>query len=311
MKHFISSLFLLLLGFQFNAQAQCSASFTTSNGTLGNNLLHVTLNNTSTYTTPINNYFYTTSIDFGDGNSQTYNGSYGTTHNYSSPGTYLITLTIQVIDTFPNSVMCTDTETGSITIDYAPCSSTATVVDNGNSSYTFTATNPAQTPGIVHTWNFGDGTTATGSTVTHTYTTGANYNVILTSTASGCTSTNNNIYLNVIPNCNQLSAEFAKFQQGLQTNFYNTSTIANYYDFTLHADWYFGDGNSALNINQPVHTYTNPGIYTVMMVNKWMDTVPGQAPSILYCQDTSIQTITVYDNFISGIVSALMEQKCG
>lgn len=119
-----------------------------------------------------NNYTY--SWSFGDGFTGVGSGLINQNlmqHIYIVPGTYNACLT--VVDVSNN---CSDTYCQSITIANPACTIDYTyTISNGVAS--FSAVNPAG--GAVFTWLFGDGTSATGSTATHTYSTNGNFTACL------------------------------------------------------------------------------------------------------------------------------------
>ena len=114
-------------------------------------------------------------------------------------------------------------------------------------------------------WNFGDGSISTQQNPTHTYTTPGTYNVTLTATNGDGNTTmtlNNYITIYAIPVAN-FTANITNGSEPLNVRFTDNSTgvITNY-------NWNFGDGFTGTTNNpaQPysiIHTYTNPGTYTV------------------------------------------------
>ncbi len=137
----------------------------------------------------INNYFW----DFGDGSSGA--GAYPI-HSYASTGTYYVCLTVT------NSSGCSDTWCDSV---YVGVTGTGGSGGGGASCYSYFYWFPDSTAGttiylvnmayggggaVTYTWDFGDGSVATGAYPTHTYATGGTYNVCLTVTdALGCSET--------------------------------------------------------------------------------------------------------------------------
>jgi PGF-pre-PGF domain-containing protein len=122
---------------------------------------------------------------FGDGASAT-----GATvnHTYTTPGNYIVTLT--VTDTVGN----TDTDSLVVTVrDTTPPNASAggnvTVIVNTNA--TFDGTNSTDDVGVTsYDWSFGDGASASGATVNHTYSKTGTYTATLTVTdAAGHTDT--------------------------------------------------------------------------------------------------------------------------
>src|SRR5690606_10462130 len=101
------------------------------------------------------------------------------------------------------------------TVAAAPCATSISHTQSNN-TFTFTANNLASTPGMTYTWDFGDGSTGTGSPVTHSYNVAGNYTVTLVAQAgppAGCayTTTKNVTAGNPPPpplNCSALSAGF-------------------------------------------------------------------------------------------------------
>jgi PKD repeat protein len=273
---------------------------------MGNALLNVNFLNVST-----NNgiYVYSGTISYGDGTG-TESIPYMTAHNYTTPGTYTVKLKVEISDSTNPTNILHDSVTQLVTVAYAPCGATVAKQDNGNGSYTFTATNPANTPGISYAWDFGDNTTGSGNPVTHTYTTGGWYLASLTSTANGCTYINDSTVVYyytppVMPPCDSLVASFTSSSNGLNVGFSNTST-SNSTLLALNvisvADWYFGDGSSQIATPYGNHTYAATGTYNVTMVNHWQDSTTAQ----LYCTDTFVSQIVlnnpVGNDFIAGYI---------
>jgi PKD repeat protein len=104
-------------------------------------------------------------------------------------------------------------------------------------------------------WNF-NGTPLTGATGV-TFTADATGLYSVTVTANGCVSTSANIpvIVNPLPN----ASGSAVSQVGGITTFTNTSQNANAYQ------WNFGDQTAFSNDNNPVHTFTTDGEFTVIL----------------------------------------------
>jgi gliding motility-associated-like protein len=127
-------------------------------------------------------------------------------------------------------------------------------------------------------WDFGDGSVSTLANPSHVYTSAGNFAVTLRITNSfGCVKTFSKT--NYIQVGNGVKADFINTSAGQCTapvtiNFTNTSVGPGSLNYT----WNFGDGISS-NLSNPVHTYSNPGSYTVSLV-----TVSPQG-----CRDTMIK----------------------
>lgn len=117
--------------------------------------------------------------DFGDGTPP--RSDVHPTHAYARPGTYTVTLTATNpygSDTYSATVQiaagCTPVQ--GVAFTYSPPDPTV------ETTLTFTGTEVSGTQPITYTWSFGDGATAQGATVTHTFTLPASYTVRLTAT---------------------------------------------------------------------------------------------------------------------------------
>jgi PKD repeat protein len=124
----------------------------------------------------------TYSWDFGDGNTGT--GS-TTSHSYGSTGNYGVTLTVtdndEQTDTALKEVIIISSGQEDITPPVASAGNDMNV--KAGSKVTFSAAGSSDNVGVVsYEWDFGDGTTGTGLTSTHTYGKEGNYTVSLTVT---------------------------------------------------------------------------------------------------------------------------------
>jgi PKD repeat protein len=117
---------------------------------------------------------------FGDGDVSSQKNP---THTYTSSGMYTVTLKVA------NNYGQTDNDTTTATIIELSPDQTPPVADAGGpysgvvgSPIIFDGSGSNDSDGTIvsYGWNFGDGTTGTGITPIHTYTTAGNYTVILT-----------------------------------------------------------------------------------------------------------------------------------
>ena len=117
--------------------------------------------------------------DFGDGSTST---AQNPTNTYATGGTYAVQLIVTT------STGCVDSITYNVVVPYTPVAefTMGNVCDGTAGTFTSvsTVTNGTIT---LDSWDFGDGNTATGSPVNHTYATNGTYTVVLTSTTNdGC-----------------------------------------------------------------------------------------------------------------------------
>ena len=118
--------------------------------------------------------------DFGDGATTT-GTSPTTTHHYASGGTYTVTLTVTDDDD------ATHTTTRSVTATDPPPNVAPTAsfeIEEDGLTIELDAVDSADSDGsiVAYDWDFGDGTTGTGATTSHTYAADGIYTVTLTVT---------------------------------------------------------------------------------------------------------------------------------
>lgn len=121
---------------------------------------------------------YTYSWDFGDGTTGT--GQY-TSHIFSSPGSYTVTLT--VTDSLNNTANDNHLKiTVASTTGLSATSQASVTSGKVPLVVEFTALAQGGVPSYTYIWNYGDGSseTTTNTTVSHTYTTAGTYTAVLT-----------------------------------------------------------------------------------------------------------------------------------
>ena len=141
------------------------------------------------------NYFdsHTINWDFGDGttNSENLNPS----HTYNVPGTYQVTLSVT------DSEGSTTTDNLQVVVDNVPpviefLTGESSIRPGESTNFSASATDPGNDT-LTYSWDFGDGNTAEGENVTHTFTDNGNYSVTLTVTDSDGASTSQTLEVQV------------------------------------------------------------------------------------------------------------------
>ncbi len=193
---------------------------------------------------------------FGDG---TIGESYDAEHVYLEAGYYLICVVITTSDGC-TSEYCDEIFIGA---DGGSCESDFEWTTDG---LTVEVTQTADGGGseiIGYNWTFGDGTTATGETATHTYTDDGGYLVCLTIvTADSCISTHYEEIHIEYPDAGCIAGfeleSLTASPDGWVAVFNNTS------DGTDNFYWTFGDGGTS-DATDPDHLFTEPGIYEICL----------------------------------------------
>ena len=172
-----------------------------------------------------------------------------------------------------------DTATKTINVSWpAPTASFSAAVDTGNVlRWNF---NAGGSSGQItsYAWNFGDSSTGTGQTASHTYSGGGSYTVRLTVTGPGGSDTaTQSISVSTPPDPPR--ASFTVSISGYRVSFTSTSTGSNL-SFSWDVD---GDGAEDYSDQNPTHTYpSTPAAYIVTL------TVSNSAG-----RDSAMQSISV------------------
>ena len=225
--------------------------------------------------------------DFGDGT--TARGPLAT-HTYKTGGEYRVSLRVDDRQNQSNSV---DTARTFVSINRSPVAQfrmPPAVCFMDSVTYNAQATNdPDSSDRLTYNWNFGDGATASGSVVSHSYKQPDTYLVSLvaddnnqlpnsTSQISKSLRVVGNIMADAGENQEVCETSFVTFDASAST--YPGSEIENYV-------WNFGDGTVGRGL-APSHRYTKPGTYDVTL------TVMGSQYGSCSFKDTDSMTVTVH-----------------
>ncbi|GAA4743290.1 PKD domain-containing protein [Flavisolibacter ginsenosidimutans] len=188
---------------------------------------------------------------FADGTTSTLSNPF---HLYTTPGVYNVVLTA-----FRNNAsgnVCTDSAKQTVTVTTTQ-TGFFTVSDSVGqcSPFTVTLVNKNK-PSVSAAWDLGDGTTATGDSIVHTYTTAGTYPVKLTvKVPGGCTYITTKT-INVLGPKGTLQYNHGFVCSPSAVQFQAVATGASTYN------WDFGDGTVLNTTQQTVfHAYSNPGFY--------------------------------------------------
>jgi PKD repeat protein len=196
---------------------------------------------------------------YGDGGGATANSA--PSHTYTSSGTYIITLTA--------SSLCGDTIVLYDTVEVCTPVTLMFTESASGSTFNFTAT-PANLTN--YNWDFGDGSTGSGLTVSNTYSTNGTFTVVLTATDSCGTE---HTYSKDVATCDPPIGNFnfnivSTSSNGMTVNFFASSNGATQFH------WYWGDGtNDQGSSPNAQHTYGVISLqYTVrlLLINDCGDT---------------------------------------
>ena len=203
--------------------------------------------------------------NFGDSSTGT---GVTTSHTFTTAGIYNVVLTVTDSDgatgTISSSVTVTAASSPTASFVFSPTAPTTATLVQFNAA---ASTSPAGTTITGYAWNFGDGSTATGVTTSHTFTTAGVYNVALTVTDSaGATGTTSSTVTVTAATAGDPTASFVfsptapTTTTAVQFNA-TASTAPAGLTITGYA-WNFGDGSTGTGVTTS-HTFTTAGVYNV------------------------------------------------
>lgn len=201
------------------------------------------------------------------------------THIFSQPGTYRVCMNLVI-----NNNCIRDTCINVVVNAPAPCNFNANFNSNMSPTqpnlYQFINTSGASSANSSITWNFGDGTSGTGYSVSHLYAQSGVYNVCIRVVVNNTCIRDTCKTIVVNTACNMI-ANFTNSQtqnsgNNLAYNFTNTSIGFAPGDSIR---WTFGDSSAPTFVPNPVHTFPRSGFYQVCLRIK-KATVPGTLPCV-------------------------------
>lgn len=207
--------------------------------------------------------YTSTTWNWGDGSPNTVVAGAPTTtsHTFSAPGSYTVTLTL--VDAGGRSAQVSHT----VAVGSPPTaafSETPSVAETGSPiAFSGSASDPNPGQSITgYSWNFGDGSPAgTGAALSHAYATPGTYAVTLTATGSeGFTASVVHTVTVVAVPVAIPTLTTAKPVAGSPVSFSGASSPGGISAWA----WSFGDGATGSGA-APQHTYAKPGTYTVTL----------------------------------------------
>ncbi len=228
-----------------------------------------------------------------DGDSLTYVWQFGdgatksgvtATHSYTVSGTYTVTLTVSDgedtdDDICKIKVLPAGMPKANAGPDKKVLVAAVVTLDGSGSS------DPDQDP-LTYAWQFGDGATKNGCTVTHSYSTTGTYTVTLTVDDGSYSDTDNcivTVRLNTVP---VAVAGVSTNETKVNTTItFNGTGSSDADSDPLTYSWTFGDGATASGCTV-THAYTVSGSYTATLT-----ATDGMANA------TDVETITIHPNY--------------
>ncbi len=275
-----------------NSPSNCNVGF---QYIIDSSAVHFTNYSTSGYPNAQISYVW----NFGDGTSSSLENP---THIYSlnptGSNSFNVCLQIIVKDSF-NNILCQNTLYQTLTLANINNCQNHFTYTNQNLTYTFTG-HVASSNQTIYSWSFGDGTHASGQTVTHTFAqppTGTNgYTVSLATYEFGtyCSDSTWQFIQIDTTSTGSCNANFNWFADSISNpnniHFLNNST-SGYPNAQISYVWNFGDGTSS-SLENPTHIYSlNPTGSNSF--NVCLQIIVKDSFNNILCQNTFCQTLTL------------------
>jgi PKD repeat protein len=185
-------------------------------------------------------------------------------HAYTSPGTYIVILTIMDEDGdfgTATEIINVKNVIPEVVVTYSQVAYEDEVVYLSGYGHD----SPSDIDTLTYSWDFGDGTTGIGKDVIHVYTDEGIYTVTLTVTDVHGGSGTSTITVSVINPPPSADAGWLQYgKEDSAVNFLGTGLDTPSDQSSLSYSWDFGDGTSAAGAAQS-HTYSKSGAYMVIL----------------------------------------------
>ncbi len=199
------------------------------------------------------------SWEFGDSTSSVSGAS--AAHTYADNGTYTVTLTVGDGDggsDFESNTITINNVTPSITSFTGDTSTT----EGTTASWSASAYDAGSADTLTYSWNFGDSSTTTGTSVSHAYADDGAYTVALTVTDDDGASVSTSLGVTVANVNPTISYVYAPGGDEGSSLYFSTSATDPGAD-TLSYSWDFGDSSSPGSGSSTYHSYEDDGSYFV------------------------------------------------
>ena len=192
--------------------------------------------------------------EFGDGSSA---AGVKVSHTYGAPSIHYATVTVT------DNEGATATNTVYVVASTYPVASFTSTCTRLTCVFDASASSDADGTIATYEWHFGDGTSAAGPTVSHTYASGRTYHMLLNIRDNLGLSGYLQRHLTVAPTAPPVAA-FTSACNDLACAFDGSGSSAAESTITSY-QWDFGDGSSSSFDRTVSYTYRAPGTYTVVL----------------------------------------------
>lgn len=199
--------------------------------------------------------YATTSYLWNMGDGTTYTND-SVLHYYNAPGNYNISLIVTdttkctLADTFSTSIFVAST----IDADFSISDSVGCIPLQVDFSVPYVSTN-------TYSWNLGDGTTSSDTSISHTYTQGGVYTVQLIVTDPNSCNLSDTAFANIVAKDSFANAEFTFNRTFFGCDSVRVTVVSNYQGEDSQL-WDFGDGFTSA-ADSVTHTYVDSGLYVI------------------------------------------------